>query len=134
MKIIEVCPKCGHDLNDLVLTTYPPIPQKECFNCGWSWTGKREEVVRVPFGDNSLIGKADCLNSDSNDYIAKDCTELNNDIPFTYTTTTINDIKIDHNTIVGGYNANPCENCSNNPKNGGSGICNCTLGLPKITC
>jgi len=27
----------------------------------------------------------------------------------------------------------PCERCSNNPKNGGSGICLCTLGGPKIT-
>ena len=23
----------------------------------------------------------------------------------------------------------PCDTCSNNPKNGGSGICFCTLGL-----
>lgn len=49
MRIIETCPKCGHDLVDLVLTTYPPIPQKKCFNCGWEWTGERDEVVRVPF-------------------------------------------------------------------------------------
>lgn len=28
----------------------------------------------------------------------------------------------------------PCKNCPNHPSNGGSGICNCTLGLPKITC
>jgi calcineurin-like phosphoesterase family protein len=28
----------------------------------------------------------------------------------------------------------PCRTCSNNPSNGGSGICNCTLGLPQITC
>ena len=27
-----------------------------------------------------------------------------------------------------------CKNCSNHPSNGGSGICHCTLGLPKITC
>lgn len=27
-----------------------------------------------------------------------------------------------------------CDNCPNNPKNGGSGICFCTLGTPKITC
>ena len=27
-----------------------------------------------------------------------------------------------------------CKNCPNHPSNGGSGICNCTLGLPKITC
>lgn len=26
-----------------------------------------------------------------------------------------------------------CERCSNNPKNGGDGICHCTLGLPSIT-
>ena len=28
----------------------------------------------------------------------------------------------------------PCRNCSNHPSNGGSGICHCTLGTPKITC
>ena len=55
MIIIETCPKCGHDLTDLVICTYPPIPQKKCFNCGWSWEGKREEVIRVPFGGNELI-------------------------------------------------------------------------------
>lgn len=27
-----------------------------------------------------------------------------------------------------------CRNCSIHPSNGGSGICNCTLGSPKITC
>ena len=26
-----------------------------------------------------------------------------------------------------------CKYCSNHPNNGGSGICFCTLGLPKIT-
>ena len=25
-----------------------------------------------------------------------------------------------------------CKNCSNHPSNGGSGICNCTLGLPTV--
>jgi hypothetical protein len=29
-------------------------------------------------------------------------------------------------------NNNPCDNCGCNPKNGGSGICNCTLNLPEI--
>ena len=28
----------------------------------------------------------------------------------------------------------PCKTCSNHPSNGGSGMCNCTLGGPKITC
>lgn len=27
-----------------------------------------------------------------------------------------------------------CENCSNHPKNGGSGICHCTLGASEIKC
>ena len=27
-----------------------------------------------------------------------------------------------------------CKHCSNHPSDGGSGICNCTLGLPKVTC
>lgn len=52
MIIIETCPKCGHDLVDSVICTYPPIPKKECYNCGWTWEGKREEVVRVPFVEN----------------------------------------------------------------------------------
>ena len=52
MIIIETCPKCGHDLHDVVIATYPPIPKKECWNCGWTWEGKREEVIRVPFVEN----------------------------------------------------------------------------------
>ena len=28
----------------------------------------------------------------------------------------------------------PCKNCPTHPSNGGSGICNCTLGLPNVTC
>jgi hypothetical protein len=53
--IIETCPKCGHDLRDVMLASYPPIPKKECWNCGWSWTGEREDVIRVPFGDNDSL-------------------------------------------------------------------------------
>ena len=28
----------------------------------------------------------------------------------------------------------PCKNCPNHPVNGGNGMCNCTLGSPKVTC
>lgn len=47
------------------------------------------------------------------------------------------------NSLPGTYGVqserrNPCEHCSNNPKNGGSGICGCTLprfyGNDRITC
>ena len=27
-----------------------------------------------------------------------------------------------------------CKSCSNHPSNGGSGICNCTLGTPPVKC
>lgn len=27
-----------------------------------------------------------------------------------------------------------CKSCSNHPSNGGSGICNCTLGIPQVKC
>lgn len=30
------------------------------------------------------------------------------------------------------YQALPCTHCSNNPNNGGSDICHCILGTPKI--
>ena len=32
------------------------------------------------------------------------------------------------------YSASPCKSCGCNPMNGGSGICNCTLNMPEITC
>lgn len=36
--------------------------------------------------------------------------------------------------ITGWAFQNPsCKNCSCNPANGGAGVCNCTLGTPKIT-
>ena len=75
--IIETCPKCGHDLTDLVIATYPPIPQKKCFGCGWSWEGEREEVVRVPFGGNSLIVDDLVKLEDYTALNLTDCTILN---------------------------------------------------------
>lgn len=31
------------------------------------------------------------------------------------------------------FQSSACDKCSSNPKNGGSGMCNCTLGSPSIT-
>lgn len=93
MIIIETCPKCGHDLFDSVICTNPPIPMKECHNCGWTWEGKREEVIRVPF--------------------------VENESPY---------------ATMDSFSNGVCITCGNNPKNGGSGICHCTLGQPQITC
>lgn len=54
MRIIYTCPKCGRDLIDLVLTSNPPQCKKECFSCGWASEIEQEEIVRVPFGGNSM--------------------------------------------------------------------------------
>lgn len=35
--------------------------------------------------------------------------------------------------ISSGFSSSACNNCSNNPKNGGSGMCGCTLGMGEIT-
>ena len=50
--IICTCPRCGTDLIDTVIYTYPPKVQKWCPSCGWSYTEDHEEVIRVPFGGN----------------------------------------------------------------------------------
>lgn len=51
--IIYTCPKCGHDLMSEVIDCYPPIHRDFCPSCGWSHSSE-EEVIRIPFGGNSL--------------------------------------------------------------------------------
>lgn len=34
--LIETCPKCGAELQNIVITTFPPIPQKKCHDAGTS--------------------------------------------------------------------------------------------------
>ena len=53
--IIYTCPKCGGDLLDIMLMSNPPIPKKVCPACGWSWIGKREETIRVPFPETEEV-------------------------------------------------------------------------------
>ena len=98
MTIIETCPKCGHDLLDSVIAVMPPISRKECTHCGWSWEGKPEDTIRVPFGGGIQI-----------------------DIE-----TAILDYPIRPSKAF--YDKLPCQHCGNNPANGGSGICHCILG------
>ena len=106
MIVIETCPECGHDLMDLIVATYPPIPKKECWNCGWSWTGEREEIIRVPFGGNSLNREFD------RNYLGR--------------------WNISSPPENNNFSNEACDGCSNNPKNGGSGICSCMLGQSLI--
>lgn len=57
--LVETCPKCGAALQDIVLASYPPIPQKKCFCCGWSWTRKPEKIVYQPFCETLYEGVDD---------------------------------------------------------------------------
>lgn len=110
MIIIETCPKCGHDLVDEIIATNPPIPRKVCWSCGWSWEGEPEKIMRVPFGGNNLI---------TNDLVdkLKEYTVLNANFD---------------DSIINNFEQSACINCPNNPKNGGDGICFCTLGQQVI--
>ena len=42
--IVYTCPKCGENLRETMIATYPPIPRKECPNCGWEWEGPPEII------------------------------------------------------------------------------------------
>lgn len=119
--IIETCPKCGHDLMNEVICTYPPIPRKSCPSCGWSWEGEREEVIRVPFGGNSLIVD-DLVGLDKYNKLEVNLNDTN----------LLNNYNFNDGTISV-FSQSACVNCSNNPKNGGSGICHCTLGQIQFT-
>ena len=112
MIVVETCPKCGHDLHDVVICTYPPIPRKVCWNCGWSWTGKPEKITRVPFGGNT------------NTFTDKD----NTSISWNGCSTDWDNTNLDTSSNITAFGREACENCPSNPKNGGDGICFCTLG------
>ena len=45
---IYTCPRCGHDLQLIQLTSNPPIDEYHCFNCDWHYQKKRE-TIRIPF-------------------------------------------------------------------------------------
>ena len=46
--IIYTCPKCGNDLQEVILASNPPQHKIYCNNCGWSHI-EREEVCRIPY-------------------------------------------------------------------------------------
>ena len=49
MQIIYTCPECGGDLQEQILTSYPPIRKVVCHQCGWSYEYPRDDAVRIPF-------------------------------------------------------------------------------------
>lgn len=138
MYIIETCPKCGHDLQDIVLCTYPPIPKKVCWNCGWSWAGEADKVTRVPFNPDPENSDSDWIKNTEGDKLnLTDLCTLAKESPIT----PYDDDRLASfpNKNAGAicnkvFNNEACKNCPNNPANGGSGICSCTLGQMPVTC
>ena len=123
MIFVETCPKCGHDLHDVVICTYPPIPRKVCWNCGWSWTGKPEKITRVPFGGNTNTFTDKDNTSISWNECSTDWDSIN-----IKTSTDWDSINLDTSSNITAFGREACENCPSNPKNGGDGICFCILG------
>ena len=123
MIFIETCPKCGHDLLDEVICTYPPIPRKVCSNCGWSWTGKPEKITRVPFGGNT-----NTFTDKDNTSISWNGSSTDWDSIDIKTSTDWDSTHLDTSSNITAFGSEACENCPSNPKNGGDGICFCTLG------
>lgn len=53
---VETCPRCGGDLDILMLATNPPIPERRCGRCGWFWREEMQMPVRIPFKPNEREG------------------------------------------------------------------------------
>lgn len=60
--VIETCPRCGAAIHDEVLATFPPIPCKVCWRCGWRHELPRETIEYRPFGGNAAELEKDKCN------------------------------------------------------------------------
>lgn len=145
------CPNCGSTKTvcDMMLTTNPPIPQYKCKDCGRTFTGdpfkkkgtekedennnfsKPAETTPVHYGwicprcgkvNAPFVVKCDCKPPEKSNY-----KQYTVEWPFKPTITVPNTLP--------SFSAEACQNCANNPANGGSGMCNCILGnWNKATC
>ena len=52
--LIYTCPKCDTDLDETIITTYPPIYKKTCPKCGWS-VEIREPIIKQTYVDPDNI-------------------------------------------------------------------------------
>lgn len=71
-EIIYTCPICGHDLQEVVLTSLPPQYRKICNHCGYTYT-EQSSAVRVPFIEPTNPLYSDSLTAPASD-ICKCCT------------------------------------------------------------
>ena len=63
MTIIYTCPKCGGDLHDICIATYPPKRKLQCFACGWSEsTIEDNAIIKIPYIENKFNTRNPCRN------------------------------------------------------------------------
>ena len=135
LMIIYTCPECGHDLKSEVLTCNPPIHKDYCPSCGWSHShSEQEEVVRIPFGGNSL--KMRDATSEEQKNIQEYIDEISEPTGINFYDLLglkePNFTELKYPFIRNNFENNACESCPSNPNNGGTGICFCTLGQQQI--
>lgn len=117
------CGHCGH-CGNVVFTTYPE--QVQCEITGMLHVVGEEcdcliEGRMLPEDSVKMVGLVD-LTDESIKKIADELIKRLQQSPSPY---------------GNGYNnwaiPAPCVNCPNHPANGGSGVCHCTLGSPRVT-
>ena len=59
--IIYTCPKCGEDLQEMVLNSYPPMHKTYCSSCGWD-SSEQEEIIRIPYMSQKTYTPQPCRN------------------------------------------------------------------------
>lgn len=137
------CPKCGSTNvdNHAMLTCNPPIPQYECKDCGHLFTLPRESTAAVDSNEAVLtVPKSEWTPVVKYGWMCPRCGKVNS--PFTKQCDCEPEKKSNysldwsyHPTVTApparnfNFTADACRDCSNNPANGGSGFCNCTLGI-----
>lgn len=78
-----------------------------------------EELYRSAFNAGRLAADIDQLNRQTQEL--KELSRLTG-------------YSVPYPTLAKPFQNEACFNCTTNPKNGGPGFCNCTLGSPSITC
>lgn len=143
------CPKCGsyNTESHAILTCNPPITQYKCNDCDHLFTLPREDTTAIDSNEAILTTpKPEWTPIAKYGWVCPRCGKVNS--PFIDHCDCKPEEKSNyypdwsyHPTITTppsrnfNFTADACKSCSNNPANGGTGFCNCTLGtMGKVTC
>lgn len=144
------CPKCGSTKVKVgeVLTCIPPITVFVCEECGHKFSLDKDPSTESKVEMQNQDGEGN--NSDVSKkyvgWICPRCGKVNS--PFVTQCTCFPKVKGNFypdyvyrptvtvpSTPKLDFTADACQSCPNNPKNGGTGLCNCILGIQnQCTC